>query len=67
MNNLSQIKGNIQFLNFVVTQNCLNLVYRINVNSLCLMNLFYLIMCVVDVLNEACDGRLHQHEERELP
>lgn len=29
--------------------------------------LFYLVMCVVDVLNEACDGRFHQHEECELP
>lgn len=52
----------------MVTQNCLNLVFWISMLiHYFLSTPFYLVMCVVDVLNEACDGRLHQHEERELP
>lgn len=28
---------------------------------------FYLVVCVIDVLNETGDRRLHQYEECELP
>ncbi len=32
-----------------------------------LLTCFYLVVCVVDVLNEASDRRLHQYEKCELP
>lgn len=39
----------------------------LNVNLTCCINLFYLVVCVVDVLNEASNRRLHQDEESKFP